>query len=72
MLVCVCKGVSDRRIRALVKNGARHWRDVVSQCSAGSDCGTCLAQVRDLVEDECQADEGDCANLPKASGDDHR
>lgn len=57
MLVCLCKGVSDKKIRWLVQNGATGLRDVMSTCKAGSDCGSCVCQVKDLIEEtrrECQ------------------
>lgn len=58
MLVCLCKGVTDRKIRWLVQNGAASVKSVMKTCGAGSDCGTCLGQVRELVDEtrhECDA-----------------
>lgn len=57
MLVCLCKGVSDKKIRWLVQNGATCLRDIMATCQAGSDCGSCVCQVRDLIQEtraECQ------------------
>jgi bacterioferritin-associated ferredoxin len=51
MLVCLCKGVSDKKIRWLVQNGACSLREVMQTCQAGSDCGSCVGQVRELIED---------------------
>ena len=50
MVVCLCKAVSDRTIRTLVKNGAHCLRDVARACKAGTDCGSCVCQVRELIE----------------------
>lgn len=50
MLVCICKGVSDSKIRTLVENGAQTVREVMSHCQAGKDCGTCICDVKRLVE----------------------
>lgn len=58
MLVCLCKGVTDHKIRWLVQNGATSVKAVMKTCHAGSDCGTCVHQVRELVEEtrlECEA-----------------
>jgi len=59
MVVCLCKGVSDKTIRWLVQNGAKGLRDVAQACKAGTDCGSCVCQVRELIEqtrrDECAA-----------------
>ena len=50
MLVCLCKGVTDKKIRWLVQNGANCLRDVMTTCQAGSDCGSCVCQLRELIE----------------------
>jgi bacterioferritin-associated ferredoxin len=49
MLVCLCKGVSDKKIRSLVENGASSVRQVMSTCHAGQDCGACICTVRDII-----------------------
>jgi bacterioferritin-associated ferredoxin len=68
MFVCVCKGVSDKKIRALVESGcARSLREVVTQCRAGSDCGSCLLQIRQIVE-ETQREADASAPLAHVSG----
>ncbi len=51
MLVCFCNGVSDRRIRRLVHEGASSWREVARACGAGASCGACRPTVRALVEE---------------------
>lgn len=51
MVVCLCKGVSDHKIRWLVQNGARTAKEVVASCKAGTDCGSCICQVKQLVEE---------------------
>lgn len=50
MVVCLCKGVSDKTIRGLVQNGASTLREVALACRAGTDCGSCVCQVRELIE----------------------
>lgn len=68
MFVCVCKGISDRKIRALVESGcARSLREVVNQCRAGSDCGSCLLQIRQIVE-ETQSEANASPQLGHVSG----
>lgn len=49
MLVCLCKGVSDKKIKNLVENGASSVRQVMSTCHAGQDCGACICAVRDII-----------------------
>lgn len=62
MLVCHCYGVSDKRIRELVRQGARSGRDVARACGAGTGCGGCRLLVREILDAEL---EGDSASLPQ-------
>ena len=71
MVVCLCKGVSDKKIRWLVQNGATSLREVVASCKAGSDCGTCVFQVKEIIEETRQAagltpesDAGETVKIP--------
>ena len=51
MLVCQCRGISDRQIRRLVKDGATSVRDVARATGAGMRCGGCRANVREVVNE---------------------
>jgi bacterioferritin-associated ferredoxin len=42
MIVCVCKAVSERHIRAAVKDGASSLRDLTRELGVGTCCGKCL------------------------------
>ena len=67
MLVCVCKAVSDKTVRWLVQNGATTLSDVAASCRAGTDCGTCVSQLRQVIaEARSELDEGSAAALEKA------
>ncbi len=50
MLVCLCTGVSDRKIRRLVREGAASPREVARACGAGASCGGCRPAVQALIE----------------------
>jgi bacterioferritin-associated ferredoxin len=54
MIVCHCKSVSDRAIRAAVRNGARTRNDVVKACAAGTCCGGCAPAVDEIIEAETE------------------
>ena len=42
MIVCVCRGVSDRELTEAVRCGARNLDDIARHCDgAGTDCGSC-------------------------------
>ena len=51
MIVCMCRGVSDRTVRALIAAGAQTPTEVRKACGAGSDCGKCCAMLAELLED---------------------
>ena len=50
MLVCHCRGVSDKQIRRLVRNGATSTREVAMATGAGLRCGGCRSNVKRVVE----------------------
>jgi len=52
MIVCHCKGISDRAIRKAVREGARSRGDILSACSAGKTCGGCVPAIDEIVERE--------------------
>ena len=59
MLLCLCKAVSDRRVRQIVAEGATSLKEVVHACDAGTGkgCGACLVAIRSLLresEETCQ------------------
>ena len=49
MIVCLCKGVSCRTIDAEVERGARTVGGVARACDAGTSCGMCVGQIRELI-----------------------
>ena len=50
MIVCICRGVTERHVEALVASGARTVEQVEQLCGAGGDCGACRAEVERIVE----------------------
>jgi bacterioferritin-associated ferredoxin len=46
MIVCICKGVSDRHIRAAVKGGAASLRDLTRELGVGTCCGKCVPHAK--------------------------
>lgn len=49
MLVCICKGVSDKDIKKAIHEGATGFRDVSVQLGVGSCCGQCAPYARELI-----------------------
>jgi len=46
MILCVCRGVSEREVAEVVAEGAASVAEVRRVCGAGGDCGSCLADIR--------------------------
>ena len=52
MLVCLCYGISEHKIKELVKSGAAaSLREIQAHCQAGKNCGTCVCDLKRLVEE---------------------
>ncbi len=52
MYICLCKDVTDRHIRAVIKSGACTFGEVRKACKVGTQCGKCTRNARDLVQQE--------------------
>ena len=55
MIVCHCRGVSDREIRRCVRSGRCNVNDVSEACGAASGCGGCRPLVTKIVQSELEA-----------------
>ncbi len=53
MYVCLCKGVTDSQIKALVESGTRDLKSVQNNCKAGTQCGTCMCDLKKLLKETC-------------------
>ena len=49
MLVCICKGITDKNIEDEIFGGAASFSEVRQSLGLGSCCGQCAAYARDLV-----------------------
>ena len=49
MYICVCKAVSDKRIRQLVDEGATSMRELKQCLGVGSQCGKCVPAAQELL-----------------------
>lgn len=52
MIVCLCKGLTDRVIRTLIRGGANSTNEVGRACHAGRGCGGCRTTISRLVMTE--------------------
>jgi bacterioferritin-associated ferredoxin len=49
MIVCICKGVSDREIQGAIHQGARTLAAIGNSCGAGTCCGACRGDLQDML-----------------------
>ena len=50
MYVCMCKALCDKRIREAIEGGATTVAAVGRACGAGTDCGSCVDHIADMIE----------------------
>jgi bacterioferritin-associated ferredoxin len=69
MIVCQCTGVTDRKVRGLVREGATSLEEVAVACAIGEDCGGCLETVRAiLLEEVCFVGRALATSVSTSSG----
>ncbi len=52
MYVCVCHGISDKKIRKLVQNeGVTDIRGIKRCTALGSQCGKCVRHAKELISE---------------------
>jgi bacterioferritin-associated ferredoxin len=49
VIACLCLGVPDSAVRALIARGARTVSEIRQACGAGGDCGSCCSMLAALV-----------------------
>lgn len=51
MIVCVCKGISDRQIREAAADGARNVKALSRALGVSTQCGKCASYARDVLDE---------------------
>lgn len=51
MIVCLCAGVSDKRIREEILIGASNLDDLKKVCGAGGKCGGCIFMLMEILSE---------------------
>lgn len=49
MFVCVCNGLTDRRIRAAIDAGARTHEEVYEACECTAQCYSCAPEIDAMI-----------------------
>ena len=52
MYICLCKAVTDKRIKEAINAGCKSVRMVGGFCSAGADCGSCVLEIKSIIDAE--------------------
>jgi bacterioferritin-associated ferredoxin len=61
MYICICHAVTDSAIHTVVNDGASSFRDLSAATGCGTQCGCCVAQVREVMN-EALAEQGSAAS----------
>ncbi len=51
MVVCLCQGVSDKRVRKAIAGGATSRKKITRACGAGAGCGGCHESIREILRE---------------------
>lgn len=56
MIVCICKAVSDKRIRRAASEGVVSLRELSRELGVGTCCGKCVPQAREVLSQAVGSD----------------
>ena len=55
MMVCLCEGVSERKVRKAIEHGASTVEAVTASCRAGGCCMGCHPTIESLIAEQAPA-----------------
>jgi bacterioferritin-associated ferredoxin len=55
MIICLCRGITDKHVRDSIARGATSVPDVADDCGAGSGCGSCHGMIEMMLADDGSA-----------------
>jgi bacterioferritin-associated ferredoxin len=51
MIVCLCHGINEKKIKEVIQTHAvKTVLEVQKCCGAGGDCGSCISEVKKILE----------------------
>ena len=59
MIICICRGKSDRDVSKAIENGATTVRDL-QRCGIGDQCGSCHNSLRMMLAEAAAASAQPC------------
>jgi bacterioferritin-associated ferredoxin len=64
MIVCLCRGLADHALRALIARGGDTRERLAAACGAGADCGGCSPLLDALLDEVGRGGYSDRAPQP--------
>jgi len=49
MYLCLCYGVTEGVVEQVITQGASSLQEVQKACRAGTDCGSCVCEIRERL-----------------------
>jgi bacterioferritin-associated ferredoxin len=49
MIICICEGINDERIKDEIRQGADSVGAIARSCGAGTGCGLCSCDLKRFV-----------------------
>ena len=50
MIVCLCEAVNDATLRSAIEDGATSVRALCKRTKAGSQCGMCVCDLKQMIK----------------------
>jgi bacterioferritin-associated ferredoxin len=67
MYVCICYAISKSKLCTLISEGAQTLPALQSKCRAGTNCGSCVNKLKNLLTKEKLNEEGKIEESTKAT-----
>ena len=64
MIVCLCEGLSEKALRAQVRQGACSRFELSRATGAGTHCGACKCDLKEIVRSELGALDNEATSPP--------
>ena len=64
MIVCNCRGLNEKKVRAAIRAGVARWSDVHAHYGTEPGCGKCACEIRQaMAEYSVERNNGSAAPL---------
>ena len=58
MIICLCTSLSTRDLERFAKEGVTSVEEISKKTGAGTVCGACLEELRELVQKKSKSEPG--------------